>query len=119
MFKKLLAALLAFAAASVFAAVDVNKANQADLESVKGIGPSVATKILNERKKAPFKNWEDMIDRVQGVGPGNAAKFSEGGLTVNGATFSAPAAAKKEKAEKPTKAEKAEKADKTEKPVAR
>ena len=107
MFKKLIAAVLAFAAASVFAAIDVNKASQADLESVKGIGPAVATKILDERKKAPFKSWEDFIDRVQGVGFGNAAKFSTGGLTVNGASFSAPApATKKASADKADKARK-------------
>jgi competence protein ComEA len=109
MFKKLMAALLAFVAATAFAAVDVNQASQADLEGIKGIGPSVAGKILNERKKAPFKNWEDMIDRVQGVGLGNAAKFSASGLTVNGATFStpteAPKAAKAPKAVKPGHAE--------------
>ena len=38
MFKRLLAALFALIAATAFAAVDINKANQAELESVKGIG---------------------------------------------------------------------------------
>jgi competence protein ComEA len=101
MFKTLVAILMAFFAAVAFAAaVDVNKANQAELEAVKGIGPAIATKILDERKKAPFKDWNDMIERVKGVGESNAARFSAEGLTVNGAAFkgSAPAAtaAKKE-----------------------
>lgn len=100
MIKKLLAAMLALFAAAAFAAVDVNKANQADLESIKGIGPVISAKILDERKKAPFKDWNDMVTRVKGVGEGNAAKFSADGLTVNGAAFAgapaAPAAAKQE-----------------------
>ena len=92
MIKKILAAVLALFAAAAFAAVDVNKATQAELEAVKGIGPSIAGKILDERKKAPFKDWPDMVERVKGVGEGNAAKFSAEGLTVNGAAFAgAPA----------------------------
>ena len=94
MIKKILAAMLALFAAVAFAAVDANKGTQAELEAVKGIGPSIAGKILDERKKGSFKDWQDMVDRVKGVGEGNAAKFSTGGLTVNGAAFTgAPAKA--------------------------
>ena len=94
MIKKILAAMLALFAAVAFAAVDANKGTQAELEAVKGIGPSIAGKILDERKKSSFKDWQDMVDRVKGVGEGNAAKFSTGGLTVNGAAFTgAPAKA--------------------------
>jgi competence protein ComEA len=99
MFKRLLAAVLAFMAAAAFAAVDVNKATQADLDGIKGIGPGIAGKILDERKKGTFKDWNDLIERVKGIGEGNAAKFSAEGLTVNGAAFkgvaAAPAAAAK------------------------
>lgn len=87
MFKKLLAALLAFTAIAAFAAVDVNKATQAELEEIKGIGPAMSTRILAERKKAAFKDWADMSERVKGIGEGNAKKFSAAGLTVNGAAF--------------------------------
>ena len=115
MLKKLLAALLALCAAAAFAAVDVNKADQAALESVKGIGPAISGKILEERKKGSFKDWNDLIERVKGVGEGNAAKFSADGLTVNGATFGGAAPAKKDagmkaaapKAKDEAKAEKA------------
>ena len=94
MIKKILAALLALFAAVAFAAVDANKATQAELEAIKGIGPAISTKILDERKKGPFKDWNDMVVRVKGVGEGNAAKFSTEGLTVNGAAFTgAPAKA--------------------------
>ena len=99
MFKKLLTFLLSLFAAAAFAAVDVNKATQADLESIKGIGPVISTKILDERKKGgPFKDWDDVIARVKGIGEGNAAKFSGDGLTVNGAAFKVAAAKKDAKA---------------------
>ncbi len=115
MFKKFAAVLLALLTFAVFAAVDVNKATQAELDGIKGIGPGIAGKIMEERKKSNFKDWTDFVDRVKGVGEGNAAKFSAEGLTVNGATFkgmAAPAkadaaakAAKAEAAAKPAKAE--------------
>jgi len=89
MLKKLLLVLsMLMAHAIAFAAVDVNKADQATLETVKGIGPGVSARILDERKKGSFKDWPDFIDRVKGVGDGNAARFSKEGLTVNGAAFS-------------------------------
>src|SRR6516225_7098971 len=93
MIKRLLAALLAFFAFSVFAA-DANTATQAELEAVKGIGPATATKIIDGRKDGNYKDWTDLIARVKGIGDKNAVKLSEGGLTVNGAAMSgAPAAA--------------------------
>ena len=105
MIKKILAAMLALFAAVAFAAVDVNKATQAELEAIKGIGPAISGKILDERKKGSFKDWQDMVDRVKGVGEVNAAKFSAEGLTVNGAAFAgAPAKAAAQaamKADKP------------------
>ncbi len=87
MFKRILAALLAFVAMSVFAAVDANTASQTDLDGVKGIGPAIAGHIVEARKAGAFKDWSDFIERVKGVGEHNAAKFSEAGLTVNGAAF--------------------------------
>ena len=109
MIKRLLAALFALIAATAFAAVDVNKATQAELESIKGIGPAISGKILDERKKSPFKDWADMVDRVKGVGDGNAAKFSTEGMTVNGQGFKGAAAPAAKMADKPMKAEKASK----------
>src|SRR5438477_783930 len=86
MIKRLLAALLAFFAFSVFAA-DANTASQAELDAVKGIGPATAAKIVEERKNGAFKDWPDLVARVKGIGDKNAAKMSEGGLTVNGAAM--------------------------------
>ncbi|MCR5863981.1 MAG: ComEA family DNA-binding protein [Aquincola tertiaricarbonis] len=91
---KSLAAALAAAVmcVSAWAAVDVNKADQAQLETVKGIGPAMSSRVLEARKTAPFKDWNDLIDRVQGIGPAKAGKLSAEGLTVNGAVFAPPGA---------------------------
>lgn len=89
-------ALVAFFVATgfAFAAVDVNNADQAQLESIKGIGPAISAKILEERKKGNFKDWKDLEDRVKGVGDKNSVKFSQAGLTVSGqAKANAPAMA--------------------------
>lgn len=98
MFKKVLAGLLSLLAAASFAAVDINTATAADLDSIKGIGPSTSSKILESRKASPFKNWGDLIQRVPGIGDKRAAKLASEGLTVNGDTFkpmaNAPAAKK-------------------------
>ena len=89
MVKKILAVLvfLYVFMAQGMAAVDVNKATSAELDAIKGIGPAIAGRIIEERKKGNFKDWDDFINRVQGVGDKNAAKFSEQGLTVNNAAF--------------------------------
>ena len=47
---------------------------------------------MDERKKAPFKDWNDLIVRVNGVGATSAAKYSDQGLTVNGSVYSGAAA---------------------------
>jgi competence protein ComEA len=94
--------LLVLMSSLSIAAVDLNKANQADLESIKGIGPAMSTRILDERKKSDFKDWLDFVDRVKGVGPGNAAKFSDAGLTVNGAPYAPGSATPTKGAKKPT-----------------
>lgn len=104
MLKKFLALLAMLAITTVaMARVDVNKATEAELDSVKGIGPGTSKAILDERKKAPFKNWEDFISRVKGVGESRATNLSEAGLRVNGRTYQATAAKKDD-----TKAEKKE-----------
>ena len=114
MLKKILAIAAMLYAAASFAAVDVNKAGAAELDSIKGIGPAMSTKILDERKKGNFKDWNDFIERVKGVGEANAAKFSAEGMTVGGAAFkgaaAAPAAKKDEK--KDAKADAAKKDEK-------
>jgi competence protein ComEA len=92
MFKKVLAVLAMLYVAVSFAAVDVNQGSAADLDSIKGIGPSKSGRILAERKKGNFKDWNDLINRVSGIGDKSAAKLSAAGLTVNGAPYKSAAA---------------------------
>lgn len=87
MFRQLIAIALATLSFAAFAAVDVNKASLAELEAVPGMGPALAGRVMDERKKAPFKDWADLIQRVKGIGEGSAAKLSKGGLTVANAEF--------------------------------
>ncbi len=117
MFRQLVATVFAALAFNAFAAVEVNQASQPELETVKGIGPGLSTKILEARKAGSFKNWDDFVERVAGIGPGNAGKFSQAGLTVAGSAYAgAPAAEKTEKTDKKVaKAERTEKAPKAEK----
>lgn len=104
MFKKLLAFFAAMTVFAAFAAVDVNKATEAELDAVKGIGPLTTKLIVSERKKGDFKSWEDFISRVKGVGDKSAAKFSAEGLTVSGAAYTGAGAAQaKADAKKPEK----------------
>jgi competence protein ComEA len=100
MLKKLLLLLTFFYAAMSFAAVDVNQASAAELDSIKGIGPAISGKILDERKKGAFKDWNDFISRVNGLGQKNAAKFSAQGMTINGAAYSGAPATEPKAADK-------------------
>jgi competence protein ComEA len=96
MLKKLVFALLALLASInlAWAAVDVNTATAAELDSVKGIGPAISKNIIKERRKAPFKDWADFRARVDGVGDKTIVTMSEGGLTVGGKSYAgAPAKA--------------------------
>jgi len=68
--KKLLLALVSAFAFSVtaFAAVDINTASQAELETINGIGPAKAKAIIEYRKKnGNFKSADD-LDNVPGFG---------------------------------------------------
>jgi competence protein ComEA len=87
MLKKILTLAALLFSLTSFAAVDVNKANAADLDAIKGIGPSLSGKILKERTKGNFKDWPDLMHRVSGMGEKSSAKFSAQGLTVNGSDY--------------------------------
>ncbi|MDC8757538.1 ComEA family DNA-binding protein [Janthinobacterium fluminis] len=104
MIKKLLLAVATLIATMgfAFAQVDVNKADQAALDSVKGIGPAKSKQIIDERTKGgEFKDWADFESRVKGIGAKNSVKLSEAGLQVNGQSKAGaaakPAAAKEAK----------------------
>lgn len=104
MIKKLMLAVAAMIATMgfAFAQVDVNKADAAALDAVKGVGPTMSKAILDERAKGDFKDWADFQKRVKGVGEKRAAKLSQAGLVVAGkpmgaAATATPAAAAKTK----------------------
>jgi len=87
MLKKILAFVVMLYATMTmaFAAVDANKATDAQLDAVKGIGPVTSKAIIDARKKGgDFKDWSDFIARVKGIGDKKAESLSKEGLTVNG-----------------------------------
>ena len=65
-------------------ALEINQANTAELDSLKGMGPSLSAKVLKARTDGPFKSWADLMQRVSGLGRLKAQQFSAQGLTVNG-----------------------------------
>ena len=75
MLKKILSFFVTTAALTAFAAVDVNKASRADLDSIKGIGPSTSKQIIAERKARDYKDWQDLMVRVKGIGEAKAGRF--------------------------------------------
>jgi competence protein ComEA len=67
------------------AQVDANRADQAALDGVKGIGPTLSHAILEERKRhGAFRDWDDLERRVKGIGERRALALSESGLVVDG-----------------------------------
>ncbi len=92
MFKKLLLGLLAFITSVGIAwAVDANTASQEELETIKGIGPALSTRIIEERKRGgAYKDLGDLETRVKGIGEGNIKSMAAAGLTVGGGRISRP-----------------------------
>ncbi|MEJ7932416.1 helix-hairpin-helix domain-containing protein [Ramlibacter sp. AN1015] len=87
MLKKMLVTIGLLWVASAIAAVDVNKATAAELDGVNGMGPSTTQLVLEARKTGQFKDWDDLIKRVKGIGPARASRLSAQGLTVSGEAF--------------------------------
>jgi competence protein ComEA len=88
-------------------AVDLNKATQAELEALKGIGEVKAKAIIDYRtKNGPFKSADD-LDKVKGVGKGIIAKIG-GDVTIDGKALGVPTASDKPAEKKTTKSKKAE-----------
>src|SRR5260370_5127280 len=89
MLKKLLMLCLALALSMgvAFAAVDVNTADQTSLEAVKGLGPVKSKAIIDERtKNGPFKDADDLADRVKGLGTKSVTNLEQAGLTIGGSS---------------------------------
>jgi hypothetical protein len=63
------------------------QANEAELDSIKGMGPALSAKVLKARSLGAFKDWSDLMQRASGIRQNKAKQFSEQGLTVNGQAF--------------------------------
>jgi competence protein ComEA len=73
----------------VAAATELNTANQAELEMIKGVGPQLSEQWLAARQQRPFASWAQFIERTPSVGPARAKRLSDAGLRVNGLAYSA------------------------------
>ncbi len=98
--KKILLAVFAFlmTCGLAFAAVDINSADEAALDAIKGVGPAKAKAIVEERKKnGPFKSLDDVAARVKGIGEKTVAGWKkDGSVSISGGT-TAPAKAEAKK----------------------
>lgn len=54
--------------------VNINTASQSELDSLPGIGPAMAKRIIAEREKAPFTSVDDLL-RVKGIGKAKLGKL--------------------------------------------
>lgn len=68
--KKIISTLIAFFffSASAIAAVNINTATQAELETLSGIGPAKAKAIIEYRKKQGGFKSIDELENVDGIG---------------------------------------------------
>lgn len=53
--------------------INLNTASQTELESLPGVGPKLAQRLIQARQQRPFKSLAD-LDQVPGVGPGVLAQ---------------------------------------------
>ena len=81
--KKWILGALVCAHLSVFS-LEINQANEAELDSIKGMGPAMTRKVLAARTEKLFMNWKDLMSRVTGIGKAKAQQFSDQGVLVNG-----------------------------------
>jgi len=109
MLKKITGALLAFGFAGLTWAqqIDLNKATEVELDGLKGVGPVLTKAVMDERKKATFKNWEDATSRVKGLGPQKASSLSDQGVRIQGSAYAAKPADQKPAANKDVSTDKA------------
>ena len=83
---RILAAAMSFLSAIgvACAAVDANTASQSELESISGIGPATSARIIEERGRQPFRDPQDLMRRVKGIGEAKIRKMVAAGLAVGG-----------------------------------
>ncbi|NBX55489.1 MAG: helix-hairpin-helix domain-containing protein [Betaproteobacteria bacterium] len=82
-------ALLCALAMGASHALEINQASEAELDSLRGMGPALSRAILAQRQAKAFSDWADLMHRVKGIGAANAQRFAAQGLTVNGQVWPA------------------------------
>ena len=94
--KKLLifVTLLFLFSGTAFAAVNLNTATQAELETLQGIGPAKAKAIVEYREKNGAFTSVDDLAKVAGVGPGIIKQIRDA-VTVTVTTEQSAEAAEK------------------------
>jgi hypothetical protein len=68
--------------AQVRLAVEINTATDEQLQSLRGIGPAMAARIIAERARAPFSSLADFDERVKGVGTITLRRWVTDGLVL-------------------------------------
>lgn len=68
-------------------ALEVNLASEAELDGLRGIGPPFTRRLMDERERHAFQDWQDLMNRVAGMGPKVARSLSKQGLTVQGLSY--------------------------------
>ncbi|HLK05681.1 MAG TPA: helix-hairpin-helix domain-containing protein [Candidatus Acidoferrum sp.] len=48
--------------------INLNTAGRAELTEIPGVGPELADRIVNERRKGPFRRYMELVERVPGIG---------------------------------------------------
>ncbi len=77
--------LLAVLPLGAACALELNTATKRQLEQLDGIGPTIARRIVDERRRhGDFRHWDDLRQRVRGITQDKAGQWSDQGLTVAG-----------------------------------
>ena len=80
----LLLAAPAWAAQKITGVVNLNSASVSELDALPGVGEKAAERIIEHRKKTPFKRIEELV-KVKGFGKKKFDKL-KAHLTVSGPT---------------------------------
>jgi len=74
--KKIIAGVLLLATMTFGMSLSkLNSATKAELMEINGVGEVKATEIIKQRRKGKFKSFEDLMERVDGIGEQTAANI--------------------------------------------